>query len=317
MKNMVKTIKNNLLAVIVPIIFYGLVLIISPTSRNLNSAWVLIKQAFAPSVLAWGVLFSFAVGNWDFSVGADVVLAAILGGHIAQDLNLGVAGLIVGAIAVGLLCACGTALVYRVLQIPTLIASIGILLIYESLSSLIFDGKTVILDTNYVIFGKFPMNVLAFAFAFFIAYMIYYKLPIGYKIRAVGQNVKVATANGINPIRAKIITMLIVGLFAGIYAAINTGSSGQAVSASNMSSMSICFSSMMCVFIGNSIAGKGNRIFAVFCGSLVVQIINVMMQAIDVSSRIQKVVIAVVVILLMVWSSRPESVQKQKKYFAK
>lgn len=306
MEKIRNTIKRNLFAVVVPLVLYGVILIISPISRNWNSAWILIKQAFAPTILAWGVMFAFGVGNWDFSVGADVLLASIIGGHIAQDLHLGVPGLIIGAIAVGVLCGFCTAMVYYTLKIPTLITTLGMLLIYESISGWIFGGKALVLDTEYVVFGKFPVNVIAFAAVFVVAYLLYYKLPIGYRIRAVGFNLKVSEANGIDATKTKMEAMLLVGFFAGVYGAINTGSSGQAVSMSNMASMSVCFSAMMCVCIGNGIAGKGNKILAMYCGSLVVQIINMMMMALSIPQQFQKVVVAVVVIVLMINGARPK-----------
>ncbi len=313
MKKVQNIMKNNAFATIVPLVLYIVVLLVSPTSRSANSAFILMKHAFAPTILAWGVMFAFGAGNWDFSVGADVILAAIIGGHIAQDLQLGVLGLAVGGILTGILCGICTALVYYVLKIPTLIATLGMLLIYESISGWVFDGKPLVLDTSYVVFGKFPLNVLVFAAAFFLAWMLYYKMPVGYRIRAVGLNMKVAEANGINPVRAKMEAMVLVGLFAGIYAAVDTGASGQAIGVSNMTSMAVCFSAMMCVCIGSGIAGKGNRIYAIYCGSLVVQIIDMLMMALDVPARLQKVVVSLVVILLMMKGAHPERSSWKKK----
>ena len=312
MKKILTTIKNNAFAISVPIVLYMLVLIISPTSRTWGSAWILIKQAFAPTFLAWGVMFAFGVGNWDFSVGANVLLASIFGGHIAQYLGLGVFGLIVGCILTGVLCGTITAFVYRLLKIPTLITTLGMLLIYESISGWVFSGKTLVLDVQYVVFGKFPINVIAFLVAYLVAYLLYYKLPIGYKVRAVGLNLRVAESNGIDAVKTKMTAMIIVGLFAGMYAAVNVGSSGQAISMSNMASMSTCFSAMMCVCIGNGITGKGNRIFALYCGSLIVQIINMLMMAFGIVQQFQKVIIAAVVIVLMINGARPHRVKAPK-----
>lgn len=316
MKKALNVIKNNAFSVAVPLLLYVVVFLVSPTSRNWNSAWILLKQGFAPTFLAWGVMFAFGVGNWDFSVGADVLLASIFGGHIAQDLGLGVPGLIIGAILVGVLCGSITSMVYRILKIPTLITTLGMLLIYESISGWVFNGKTLVLNTSYVILGKFPYNILCFLCAYFVAYLLYYKLPVGYRIRAVGFNLKVAENNGIDAVRTKMEAMVIVGLFAGMYAAVNVGSSGQAISMSNMASMSTCFNAMMCVCIGNGICGKGNRIFALYCGSLVVQIINMLMMAIGISQQFQKVVIAVVVIILMIKGARPEHIKRKKSVLA-
>ena len=81
---------------------------------------------------------------------------------------------------------------------------------------------------------------------------------------------------------------------------------------SNMASMSTCFSAMMCVCIGNGITGKGNRIFALYCGSLIVQIINMLMMAFGIVQQFQKVIIAAVVIVLMINGARPHRVKAPK-----
>lgn len=306
MKRLHKSVKDNFVAVLVPLLFYIVILIISPTSRNLNGAISLLKQGFAPAVLAWGVLFSMSVGNWDFSVGANVLLASIIGGNLAQDLHLGIVGMFFICVIIGSLCAASTSLVYSILNIPSLIASLGMLLIYESISGWIYGGEGLVLDTSYVIFGQFPINIISFILAFAVAYILYYRCAFGYRLRAVGSNSKVAESNGINIVKYKMLAMICVGLFSGIYSVINIGSAGVARTASNMQSMAVCFESMMCVFIGLSITRKGNRIFGVYCGSLVMQMVNMILMILNVNASFRKIVIAVIVIVLMVSANRPD-----------
>lgn len=122
-----------LLFVVLSIIFHGVI-----GTNNIPS---LMQQAVAPAILGWGVLFNIKVGNWDFSVGSVVLLSAIIGGNIAVRLNWGFAGLLIFCLLVAVLAGVVVGLVYYFLKIPTIITSIGMLLIYESISSYAFEAS--------------------------------------------------------------------------------------------------------------------------------------------------------------------------------
>lgn len=315
MKRALEVPKNNVLPVAALLLGFILIFILSPNSRSIDTVFAMLRQGFAPAVLAWGVLFNLGVGNWDFSVGAEVLLASIIGGNLAQMLGLGVPGLILCCILVGVACAALVSFVYWLLRIPTLIASIGMLLIYESVSSILFNGNGVQLDSSYVVMGKFPWNILSFLAAFTVAYVLYYRRRFGYKVRAVGSNPKVAQVNGINVLHVKMGALIAVGLFAGIYSAINLGSAGVARSATNMTSMSVCFDSMMCVFVGMAIRGKGNMVFSVYCGAVIMQMVKMLLTILQVPAAYNKVIIAIIVTVLMVLSSRTDVLQSVGRRF--
>ncbi len=312
MKKVLDTIRNNLLATLVAIFFCALVLVFSPTSRNLNSVITLFRQGFAPAILAMGVLFNINVGNWDFAVGSEVLLASIIGGNVAYQLGIGPVGMFATCVLIGLACAAIVAVIYRFLNIPTLIASIGMLLIYESISSLIYDGNGVNLSgTSYLIYNNFWGQFIVFAIAFALAYILFYRRRFGYKVRAVGSNMKIAEENGVDIRATKMGAMIVVGLFAGIYSLLSVGSLGVQRAASNMTSMSVCFDAMMCVFVGMAINGKkGNAIFSTYCGAIIMQVVKVLLIVFSVPSTANKIVIAGIVTVLMVISNRSEDIRR-------
>lgn len=309
MKKAIEPCKNNFLATLITLLFLAVVLISSPSSRNMNTILTMFKQGFAPAVLAWGVLFDLTVGNWDFSVGAEVLLASIIGGHIAQDFGLGVPGMIICCILVGTLCGLIVSFVYRILNIPTIIASIGMLLIYESISGLIYNGEGVVLNNSFIVMSNPFMSIGTFIVSFALAYILFYRRRFGFNTRSVGFNQKIAEENGINVLHTKMGAMIVVGLFAGIYAAINIGSAGVARVASNMTSMAVCFDAMMCVFVGMAICGKGNMIFSVYCGAVIMQIVKLLLMILNIPATANKIIIAAIVTILMVCSSRADLLQ--------
>lgn len=278
-----------LLFVVLSIIFHGVI-----STNNIPS---LMQQAVAPAILGWGVLFNIKVGNWDFSVGSVVLLSAIIGGNIAVRLDWGFAGLLICCLLVAVLAGVVVGLVYYFLKIPTIITSIGMLLIYESISSYAFDGQGIYL-TGWNLLGTTQIVIIAIVAAA-AAYLIFYRSSIGYNVRAVGNNMNIAAQNGLNVYRVKAVAIAIAGLFAGLYAFISLGTSGVQKTVSSMGTMGTCFDAMMCVFVGMSITKRGNLVAGIFCGSLVMQLVKLALMAIGIPSEYNSIFIAIFVLIFM------------------
>ena len=278
-----------LLFVVLSIIFHGVI-----GTNNIPS---LMQQAVAPAILGWGVLFNIKVGNWDFSVGSVVLLSAIIGGNIAVRLNWGFAGLLIFCLLVAVLAGGVVGLVYYFLKIPTIITSIGMLLIYESISSYAFEGQGIYL-TGWNLLGNTEIVIIAIVAAA-TAYLIFYRSSIGYNVRAVGNNMNIAAQNGLNVYRVKAVAIAIAGLFAGLYAFISLGTSGVQKTVSSMGTMGTCFDAMMCVFVGMSITRRGNLVAGIFCGSLVMQLVKLALMAIGIPSEYNSIFIAIFVLIFM------------------
>lgn len=278
-----------LLFVVLSIIFHGVI-----GTNNIPS---LMQQAVAPAILGWGVLFNIKVGNWDFSVGSVVLLSAIIGGNIAVRLDWGFAGLLICCLLVAVLAGVVVGLVYYLLKIPTIITSIGMLLIYESISSYTFDGQGIYL-TGWNLLRTTQIVIIAIVAAA-AAYLIFYRSSIGYNVRAVGNNMNIAAQNGLNVYRVKAVAIAIAGLFAGLYAFISLGTSGVQKTVSSMGTMGTCFDAMMCVFVGMSITRRGNLVAGIFCGSLVMQLVKLALMAIGIPSEYNSIFIAIFVLIFM------------------
>lgn len=311
MSKVLEKIKNYALSVLAPIIMIALLLLVSPETRSFNAIISLLRQGFIPTVIGWGVLYNMKVGNWDFSIGARYVLAAILAGNLAINLNMGVFGLVLFSIVISLVLGIIVGLVYKFLKIPTLIASIGLALIFESLTRIVYNGGGVHLPTKMMVLSNAPFDLIIFVLCFALAAFFYYKRRIGYSIRAVGSNPTVAQTNGINALNTKTWALILSGLFAGLYTVLALSKSGVSSAVSGtLGSASIVFDAMMCVLIGMAICGKGNIIFSIYGGAIITQILKMGMTAIGLPTTYNKVVIAVFVIFFMVLSSKSASIEK-------
>ncbi len=319
MKTVLKYIKAYALAVAAPVVLMLLLLLISPETRSFAAVWNVILQSLAPAVLGWGVLFNMKIGNWDFSIGARIVLTTILAGNFAMQittaLGLGAAGfvplLIVLSVLIGIILGVIVGAAYYFLQIPTLIVSIGLMLIMESLTRILYNGAGIHIGNEYMVLGKMPWNLILFVIFFVFASILYYKRKVGYSVRAVGSNPVVAKTNGINPKLLKAEALALSGIFAGLYSLMSLSATGvQSAVQGTMGSAAAVFDAMMCVLIGMSIAGKGNIMFGVFAGAIVTQLLKMGMMAIGLPTTFNKVVIGVFVVIFMVGSSRADLFQK-------
>jgi len=319
MKTVLKYIKAYALAVAAPVVLMLLLVLISPETRSFAAVWNVVLQSLAPAVLGWGVLFNMKIGNWDFSIGARIVLTTILAGNFAMKittaLGLGVAGfvplLIVLSVLIGIILGVIVGAAYYFLQIPTLIVSIGLMLIMESLTRILYNGAGIHIGNEYMVLGKMPWNLILFVIFFVFASILYYKRKVGYSVRAVGSNPVVAKTNGINPKFLKAEALALSGIFAGLYSLMSLSATGvQSAVQGTMGSAAAVFDAMMCVLIGMSIAGKGNIMFGVFAGAIVTQLLKMGMMAIGLPTTFNKVVIGVFVVIFMVGSSRADLFQK-------
>ncbi|MBQ4423869.1 MAG: hypothetical protein II872_06070 [Clostridia bacterium] len=319
MKTVLKYVKAYALAILSPVALMLVLLLVSPETRSWAAVWNVIRQSLAPAVLGMGVLFNMKIGNWDFSIGARVVLTTILAGNFAMQittaLGLGVAGfvpvLIILSVLIGIVLGVIVGAAYYFLQIPTLIVSIGLMLIMESFTRILFNGAGTHISPDYMVLGKTPWDLILFAVAFVFASILYYKRKIGYSVRAVGSNPVVAKTNGINPKFLKAEALAVSGIFAGLYSLMSLSATGvQSAVQGTMGSAAAVFDAMMCVLIGMSIAGKGNIMFGVFAGAVVAQILKMGMMAIGLPTTFNKVVIGVFVVIFMVGSSRSDLFRK-------
>ena len=207
MKIVKKLVSEYALMLLVPILAFAVLAIIFRDTITLRNVPSLLQQAVAPAILGWGVLFNIKVGNWDFSVGSVVLISSIVGGNLAIMMNLGFFGLILCCLIVAAVAGAIVGLVYYLLKIPTIITSIGMLLIYESISSYVFNGKGVYL-TGWNLLGT-PEIIIIAVVAAVAAYLVFYKSKIGYNVRAVGNNMNIAATNGLNVYRVKATAILI------------------------------------------------------------------------------------------------------------
>ena len=186
------------------VFFWGVFKIITPENFGSTSALVnYFLSSIIYSVGGCGLFFIVVMGMFDFSIGANVILSSIVG--VIASTCFGYPGLLVGCIACGTLIGFLNGFLYIKLRIPSMIVTVGLMLIFESTAYFVAGGKKQTLDTALRAFGKAPASLILAIFAFLLMNFILRNTKIGTYCCAIGSNEYITKNMGINVDKYKLI----------------------------------------------------------------------------------------------------------------
>lgn len=250
-----------------------------------------------------GLYFICVMGLWDFSIGANVVLSSVLACYYAQ--NLGYVGLILAPVICGTLIGLLNGIVYIKLHIPSLIVTVGLALIYESLSVFATRGQEQILNSSARAFGSYPANLVLALFAFFFCGLIIKYTKIGTYTYAIGSNEFVAKNMGVNVKKYKVVAFVLCGFFVGIMSVLTISYGTSMTAASNLSSMGRNFTPLMGTFFGMAFRKYGKPITAIVIGEFIISLIFNGFVALGAPSTVQNVVTGAALLLIVTLTTKP------------
>lgn len=302
--------KNILSAVAIPLILYIGLLLAAPQAMGGTQIFEILRQAMLPAILAWGVAFACKLGLWHFAAGANVITGIIWGAGIASRLGGGsiltALCIIIVCTLIGLLCG----LIYVLIRVPSIVATVGCMLILESLSALAWGGGGASVDKSYGIFNKNGVVIVCTLVCFSIAYFVYSGTKYGFNLKAASSNIKVAQQQGIDVRKVKIVSFMMVGLFSGFYGVLALGRSLVQKPATNMGSMDMVFNAIICFFVAAAIEKHVNLMAGVFIGSVTVQLIKFGIIALGLSGQFNNAAVAAALLVFSALSSESEPIMK-------
>ena len=212
-------VKGYLLLLLMVLISWGIFKVITPDNfgspKNMLSYF---EASLLAAVGAVGFYFVMVMGMFDFSIGANIMLSAIVGCVFANRFGLGYFGLVIGAILTGAIVGLLNGAFYVKLRIPSMIVTTGLALIYESVANFIAGGVEQTLPSDLRAFGQMPGNLILAVLAFAVAYLLLNYTRIGTYTYAIGSNEFVAKNMGIKVNKYKVLAFIISGAFLGVMA---------------------------------------------------------------------------------------------------
>ena len=299
--------KGYLMLVFLILLSWGVFKIITPgnfgSAKNMLSY---LEASLLAAVGAVGFYFVMVMGMFDFSIGANIMLSAIVGCVFANRLGLGYVGLIVGSIVTGALVGLLNGVFYTKLRIPSMIVTTGLALIYESVANYIAGGVEQTLPSDLRAFGQMPGNLILAITAFAGAYVLLNYTKIGTYTYAIGSNEFVARNMGINVNFYKVLAFIISGAFLGIMAILTISYGSSMVAVTGMSSMSRNFVPTMGCFFGLAFKKYGMPLPAIIIGEFVINIIFFGFIALGAPTAIQDVITGLALLIIVTLTTKVE-----------
>lgn len=255
------------------------------------------QQSIIQSVAACGFYYIMVMGMFDFSLGANIILCAVVGSALSA--NMGYFGLIFGAVLCGTLVGFLNGIIYVKLKIPSMIVTVGMMMLYECIASFIAGGKLMGPPRELRAFGSAPWNYILAIAAFLLSSAILRYTKVGTYSYAIGSNEPVAKNMGIHVNKYKVIGFLLCGFFAGLMAILTVSYGSSVAPEMNMASSARNFTPVMGCFFGMAFKKFGCPVLAIVGGEFIIYMMLNGLLALGVPSTIQDVAIGTTLLLIV------------------
>lgn len=317
MKINAKKLKKNAigysLTLIFPVAMWLLFLIITASCGkadlfvSANGFDNIFRQSILSTFVAIAIAIPLSGGRWDFATGTIAVLGAIIGGNIGLMISENVIVVLLSCIITCVLLTMVEATLYILLRVPNMIVSLGVVMLYEAISQLVFDGGGVKLNRydGIIAITQAPWCYIVLVLVLVAVYFFMEHTKFGYDTRSLGNNAMLSINSGVKERKNIILTYLLVGVLLGIAALFNA-SKANVNPASNLSSTSLMYSSMGPVLVGLFLARFSSMPWGVWVGSFGMQVMTYGMVCTGIDGSIQTIITGVVIVVIMAYTSNQD-----------
>lgn len=290
----------SLLGVLVLLLIAGRIL--SPTFLSAENLKVILLAIVGTSIIAFGMTMVVISGEIDLSVAGVAVLSSVAG---AMFLDTGSAVLVVSiTLAAGLALGLLNGVLVVGIGIPSLIATLAMLGVARALANITSSGKAFYPDdlAGYLWFGRgdifgIPVPIVVLVIAALISILLTQFTVFGRQLYATGGNVSAARLSGIRTWRVKIAVFTLCGLAAAL---------GGILESARLSYINpAAFPGMelrvlaVTVLGGAALIGGRGTIIGTVLASMIIGVINSLLNQMGVSIYLQQVVTALIILAVV------------------
>lgn len=289
--------------------------IVNPTFLQLDNILNCLNGAVIYTLLATGIAFVILVGEIDCSIGATLCMcAAICCSMIRDGSSFAVA--IIAAVAVGALIGLFNGWGVAVLQIPSLIFTVGVMGTVRGLVYVYTNCKWVEnLPPYYTQIAQVKVGGLTGIYIFalavaLIAYVLTTRTRQGKYFIAVGDNASGANLVGIPATRVKVLAYVLCGVFAAV-AGIVYGTRVGFIQPSTGNGYEMT-AIAACVLGGLSLNGGVGSILGSAIGAIIISSISRLLVFVGLSSNYNDAITGIVLIAIVVFDAVSQSKKAAK-----
>ena len=278
------------------------------------STKIILQQAMVSTCIAWAMSLNMMSGRWDFSMGAIVILTSILAAPVARVLDIGGVGLLLASLVIAVCLSTINGVLYNLMRLPSLVLSIGLLLIYEFCMVVLFGGVGAKASgAAMTIFGRSPYVFILGLVMALIFYLAYSHSLFGYEVRSLAYGQQIAVNIGVNEKKSAVLCYAFCGLFLGAAATINLSVSGGIESNPSFNNdMGIMFDAFPAVFIGMYLRKYTNFTFGLFIGALTMKLLTAGILTLSLPSSMQNIGTGLFLLLFITFSTNQTKIYEAR-----
>ena len=287
----------SLLAIIILIVVFT---IINKNFLSLYNIKNLLTDMAPLLVMGCGVTMVLLIGSIDLSIGSIASCAAVI---FAVTLPKWGAMSFVWAVAYGVAAGLINGIVYTKVKIPSFIATLGAMSVWQSVAYVISDGAPVQLELKYwnfinwskVKFGFMPLVLILGLALVALTFIILKYTKLGKYIYAIGANERGARMAGVRINFTKMLVFTLCGLACALMGILLSAKlkSGIPTVGESFTLMAVAAVALG----GTALSGGKGGVLGTIIGVAVVTIIQNGMQVVGVDTFWQQVVFGIIVIL--------------------
>ena len=219
------------LALVLLFVFFSFA---TPHFFNVGNLLNIIRQVSLIGILAMGMTMVIVTGEIDLSVGAIYGAAAIVGGF-AMTRGLPVWLAVVAALLTGLVFGLLNGVLATYARIPALIVTLGMMNVARGFALVLSGARVIALSKRtvdasgldwFLFLGQgkilgIPVLSIVFLLTVAVAFLVYGRTLLGFRMRAVGGSAQAALAAGINANGVKIAAFAITAFFCAVGGLLN------------------------------------------------------------------------------------------------
>ena len=316
-----KIAKNVVMSLMIPVIVYLFFFILTRLvgepgfGVGMDLRTILYTSVYS-GLLALAMSMNITSGRFDFSLGASMLLAIIVGGNIAKTYALGAAGLLIVTVLIGCLIGLVSGTVYVTLGLPPMVSSLGMAIIYEAIGFMFNRAKGVNLvgKTKMLIYSKIPGAVILIAVVLIILVILWDHTKFGLHRSALASGQKIATDGGINEKANALICYIIAGALLGLAGVVYISKYGSVTPETGLGSSTYFMTAFLPIFIGGAIAKYNSHPIAVFIGAVTQALIVSGLSKLGCSSSMQTVVNGLIVMAFLIYTSNAYKLEEAKLF---
>lgn len=300
------------------LIFVGIFIlasILSPTFLTEANLTNVLRQVVVVSLLACGVTFIIILGHIDVSLGSVLALCGVLAASVMAMTGSVILAIIAG-VAVGILTGIVNGFVITFFRIPSFIMTLamttvarGVVLLYTGGSPVTGLGDFKVIGQGSL--GPVPISVIILAVVVVASWILLNKTMFGRYVYAVGGNERAARASGINPDSVVVKAFIFNGILCAIagivlMSRINSGQPAGGVGYE--------FDAITAVVVGGtSLMGGTGTITGTIIGSMIIGVINNILNLMNVSSYWQQIIKGLIIAIAVILDVSTKSARSKKK----